>query len=117
MRISRSEPSATSNRVRNAAPLRHKFSLAVSSSNTTPRRSRPRTFNGRRTAILRSDRCFDSGVLYWTMGRVLDSRGWRAGSLRGGTVLEKALHTFEHFPGCPGRVYDSSKLAAVPHAM
>src|SRR5271156_4617264 len=66
MRISRSEPMATSKRVTNAAPLRHKFSLEVSSSKVTPRRSRPRTFSGRRTAILRSDLCLD-GELSWTM--------------------------------------------------
>ena len=66
MRISRSEPMATSNRVTNAAPLRHKFSLEVSSSKLR-RDDRVRGLcSGRRTAILRSDLCLD-GELSWTM--------------------------------------------------
>src|SRR5271170_8393687 len=164
MRISRSEPIATSKRVTNAAPLRHKFSLEVSSSKVTPRRSRPRTFRGRRTAILRSDLCLD-GELSWTMRgglffldrwavscigdretisgagdcRAIDFARCRAavrGSCdrktvlvmrdrravdvipyRGGSLREKLFHAFEHFAGRSRRVYDSTKLAAVPHAM
>src|SRR5271163_4663659 len=73
MRISRSEPMATSKRVTNAAPLRHKFSLEVSSSKITPRLSRPLTRRGSRTAILRSERCFEAVCVKWTMGSVLFS--------------------------------------------
>src|SRR5579864_281919 len=70
---------ATSKRVTKAAPLRHKFSLEVSSSKTTPRLSRPRTLRGRRTAILRSERCLEAVgavcelCVKWTMGGVLFS--------------------------------------------
>src|SRR5436309_3487784 len=74
MRISRSEPIATSKRVTKAAPLRQRFSLEVSSSKAKPCASRPRTFSGRRTEILRSERCFETVVLAsGTMGWVLDS--------------------------------------------
>jgi hypothetical protein len=34
-----------------------------------------------------------------------------------GTVLEKALHAFQHFTGCSRRVYVPAKLAAVSNAM
>src|SRR5260370_9605703 len=79
MRISRSEPMATSKRVTKAAPLRQRFSLEVSSSKAKPWESRPLTFSGKRTAILRSERCFDTVVLAsGTMGRVLDSGDRRA---------------------------------------
>jgi hypothetical protein len=36
---------------------------------------------------------------------------------RGGSALEKAFHAFEDLAGRSRRVYDSAKLAAVPHAM
>src|SRR5260370_39341675 len=82
MRISRSEPMATSKRVTNAAPLRQRFSLAVSSSKGTPRESRPRTRIGRRTEILRSERWLETDVLLGgTMGWVLISRDRRAGDV------------------------------------
>src|SRR5882724_8635736 len=72
MRISRSEPMATSKRVTKAAPLRQRFSLEVSSSKAKPWASRPRTLSGRRTEILRSERCFETVVLAsGTMGWVL----------------------------------------------
>src|ERR1700674_1959248 len=139
MRIARSEPMATSKRVRKAAPLRHKFSLAVSSSKTMPRESRPRTRSGRRTAILRSDLCLDASVLTGTMGGVLDAGDRRAvndsgapdragvnvsgrpelleAGLCSGAASEKALDAFEHFAGRFRRVNLSTKFAAVPHAM
>src|SRR3984893_8227943 len=109
MRISRLEPIATSKRVTKAAPLRQRFSLAVSSSKVMPRASRPRTVSGRRTEILRSERCFDTDRLAGTMGWVLPHHAR--------TVLEKAFDTFEHFTGCSRCVYVSAKLAAVPNAM
>src|SRR5689334_7022604 len=128
MRISRFDPMATSKRVRNAAPLRQRFSLEVSSSNVTPRESRPRTRMGRCTAILRSERCLATVVLTGTMGWVLTSAGShraRASHFRrarnrgdnGRSALKKTLHAREHFSGRSRRVYDSAKLAAVPHAM
>src|SRR5271154_1161987 len=137
MRISRSEPMATSKRVTNAAPLRHKFSLEVSSSKVTPRRSRPRTFSGRRTGILRSDLCLD-GELSWTMrGGLFFLDRWAVSVMsglgtvdimnncravdfipcRGSSLREKLFDAFKHFAGRPRRVYDSTKFAAVPHAM
>src|SRR5207253_3836628 len=67
------EPIATSKRVRNAAPLRQRFSLEVSSSKAMPRESRPLTRIGRWTAILRSERCLETDMLTGTMGRVLIS--------------------------------------------
>src|SRR5258708_18787039 len=74
MRISRSEPMATSKRVTKAAPLRQRFSLEVSSSKAKPCASRPRTFSGRRTALLPSERCLDTVVLAsGTIGWLLDS--------------------------------------------
>src|SRR5258708_11850278 len=94
--------------------------------------SRPGTFRGRRTAILRSERCFETVVLAsGTMGRVLSSGDRRAvndsvGSegvgadiSRGytGPALEKALDTFENFRGRARRMYKATKLAAVSHAM
>src|SRR5712692_7024854 len=82
MRISRSEPTATSKRVRKAAPLRQRFSLEVSSSKRMPRESWPRTRMGRRTAILRSERGLETDVLTGTMGWVLDS-GRRDGVVAG----------------------------------
>src|SRR2546426_8508639 len=83
MRISRSAPMATSKCVTKAAPLRQRFSLAVSSSKGKPRASRPRTLSGRRTAILRSERCLDTVVLGGTMGWVLNSGDRRAGNNSG----------------------------------
>src|SRR5713226_6762172 len=120
MRISRSEPMATSKRVMKAAPLRQRFSLEVSSSKVMPRASRPRTLSGRRTEILRSERCFDADRSAGTMGWVLISGDpARAGIDPDdtGTVLEKALHAFQHFTGCSRRVHVPTKLAAVPNAM
>src|SRR5437588_128525 len=119
MRISRSEPMATSKRVTKAAPLRQRFSLAVSSSKATPRASHPRTLSGKRTAILRSERCLDTVVLRGTMGWVLDSgdRGAVSFLLRGGSALEEAFHALEDLCGRSRRMYNSTKLAAVPHAM
>src|SRR5215467_1140490 len=128
MRISRFDPMATSKRVRNAAPLRQRFSLEVSSSKVTPRESRPRTRMGRCTAILRSERCLATVLLTGTMGWVLTSAGSRwAGTshfLRarnaggnGCSALKKTLYARENFAGRSRRVYDSAKLAAVPHAM
>src|SRR5208282_3108231 len=144
MRISRSEPIATSKRVTNAAPLRHRFSLEVSSSKTTPRASRPLTLRGKRTAILRSERCFEAVCVKWTMGWVLFSgvrhaanilgsrRAFTQGSSRqavtvlgarqasdprGGSVLEEGFHLLNNLTGRSRRMYDSTKLAAVPHAM
>src|ERR1700677_779086 len=121
MRISRSEPMGTSKRVTKAAPLRHKFSLEVSSSKLKPRRSRPRTFSGRRTAILRSDLCLE-GELSWTIRGVLVSGRHRTITItvdreaissigdhgmvsvignpravdRGGSLREEVLDTVEH---------------------
>src|SRR6266849_6585856 len=120
MWISRSEPMATSKRVMKAAPLRHKFSLEVSSSKVMPRASRPRTLSGRRTEILRSERCFDTDRSAGTMGWVLisgDPDWFGIGPHDTGAVLEKALHAFQHFTGCPRRVHVPTKLAAVPNAM
>src|SRR6266481_567522 len=118
MRISRSEPMATSKRLTKAAPLRQRFSLDVSSSKVTPRASRPRTFSGRRTEILRSERCFDTDRSAGTMGWVLVSGDRRAvDPHHAGTVLEKAFHAFQHFTGCSRRVYVPAKLAPVPNAM
>src|SRR5260370_27766560 len=106
MRISRSEPMATSKRVTNAAPLRQRFSLAVSSSKGTPRESRPRTRIGRRTEILRSERLLETDVLLGgSMGWVLISRDRRAVHFffrapntreRGGPAPTKALLAFRH---------------------
>src|SRR5882672_4685779 len=121
MRISRSLRIATSNRVRNAAPPRHKFSQEVSSVKTTPRLSRPVTCIGRRTAILRSERCFDAIVLTWTMGRVLSrSFPWVGCFLGGGLPLrslKEAFDRFQHFVWRPCRVYSFAKFAAVPHTV
>src|SRR5258708_31158068 len=116
MRISRSEPMATSKRVTKAAPLRQRFSLEVSSSKAKPWASRPRTFSGKRTAILRSERCFETVVLAsGTMGWVLDSGdsdrvgvndsggsnwiGSDGSRDRSGPTLAKTLHTLQDFPG------------------
>src|SRR5271168_4927520 len=143
IRISRSEPIATSKRVTNAAPLRHKFSLEVSSSKITPRLSRPLTLSGRRTAILRSERCFEAVCVKWTMGSVLFSGVRRAAIIPGshkavtallsrralavlggetadscgGSALEEGFHLLDNLAGRSRRMYDSTKLAAVPHAM
>src|SRR5690348_12906228 len=110
---------ATSKRVRNAAPVRQRFSLEVSSSKVTPRESFPRTSMGRCTAILRSERCLATLVLTGTMGWVLTSAGsHRAGTSQSGrSALKKTLYAREDFAGRSRRVYDSAKLVAVPHAM
>src|SRR5712691_1446310 len=120
MRISRSEPMATSKRVTKAAPLRQRFSLEVSSSKAKPRESRPLTLSGRRTAILRSERCLDTTVLGGTMGWVLSSGDRRAVNDSvdcGSSALEETFHTLEDFRGRARRMYNATKLAAVPHAM
>src|SRR5947209_15041303 len=129
---------ATSNRMRKAAPLRQRFSLDVSSSKRTPRLSRPRTRRGKRTAILRSERCCDTGVLTETMGWVLTSGDRRAVNAsggpdrvgvdqqRGGSLLfsgnrravdEEAFNALEDLARRTRRMHNSAKLAAVPHAM
>src|SRR5712664_3503444 len=60
------------------------------------------------------------------MGWVLDSGGpngvafflcARKTGHKGAPSLKKALHAFEEFGERMRRMYDSSKLAAVPHAM
>src|SRR5882672_11273266 len=121
MRISRSEPITTSKRVTKAAPLRQRFSLAVSSSKANPRASRPRTLSGKRTAILRSERCLDTVVLRGTMASVLVSgdsdRVGVSFLLGGGSALEEAFDALENLHGRSRRMYNSTKLAAVPHAM
>src|SRR6266849_5479883 len=110
MRISRFEPMATSKRVTKAAPLRQRFSLEVSSSKANPRASQPRTLSGRRTAILRSERCFETVVLSGTMGWVLDSGDPdRVGAIPLiGAALEKTFYFFEDFTGCSRRMHDSA---------
>src|SRR5215510_13097546 len=122
IRISRSDPIATSNRVKNAAPLRQRFSQEVSSVKTTPRASRPLTCIGNRTEILRSERCLETSVFTsWTMGWVLSrSLPWEGCFLGGSApacLFKKAFHRFENFAGRSCRVYRSPKLAAVPDAM
>src|SRR6267154_2666296 len=130
MWISRSVPMATSKRVTKAAPLRQRFSLAVSSSKGKPRASRPRTLSGRRTAILRSERCLDTVVLGGTMGWVLNSGDRRAVNnsgdpdpvgvrflLRDASALEETYDTLEDLRGRARRMYHSTKLAAVTHTM
>src|SRR6202521_4955486 len=130
MRISRSEPMGTSKRVTKAAPLRQRFSLAVSSSKGNPRTSRPRTLSGRRTAILRSERCLDTVVLGGTMGWVLHSGDLRAVNnsgdpdrvgvkflLRDASALEKAFDALEDLRGRARCMHNSTKLAAVSHTI
>src|SRR3989440_8290290 len=121
MRISRSQPMATSKRVTKAAPLRQRFSLEVSSSKAKPWASRPRTLSGKRTAILRSERCLDTVVLRGTMGGVLASGDpHRVGAsflLRDGSALEEAFDALKNLHGRSRRMHNSTKLAAVPHAM
>ncbi|HKE35015.1 MAG TPA: hypothetical protein VKB66_07420, partial [Candidatus Acidoferrum sp.] len=74
---------------------------------------------GKCTAILRSERCLATLVLTGTMGRVLTSASpvWTGADQNGRSALKKALHTREDFSGRSRRVYNSAKLAAVPHAM
>src|ERR1700756_5483131 len=105
MRSSRSEPTARSKRVTKAAPLRHRFSQDVSSSKLTPRLSRPRTLNGKRTEIRRSARCldmgFDMGRLVVTMAEFLLCGGpaQRCGvSPLTGAALEIALNALQDLP-------------------
>src|SRR5579863_7414766 len=117
MRISRSEPTATSKRVTKAAPFRHKFSLEVSSSKITPRRSRPRTCSGNRTATLRSDRCFETSGLTFVMGWLIISGDRKAVDPRARVALEKAFHGLEYLAGRSRRMYPPAKLAAVLHPM
>src|SRR3974377_1253142 len=96
MRISRLPPIATSKRVRKATPLRHKFSLLVSSSKANPRESLPRTRSGNRTEILRSD-------LSLVMSRVW-LMGW--GPFDGDFASEKLFYVLYHFPWRARRVHD-----------
>src|ERR1700693_2464353 len=127
MEISRSEPMATSKRVTNAAPPRHRFSLEVSSSKVTPRVSRPRTVRGKRTDILRSARDFSTeGLAAGTIHRVLFSGDCQAVHTSGAcfavisqvrTVLAKALHAFQHFLVRARRVNIAAQFAAVSHAV
>src|SRR5260370_22147554 len=97
---------ATSNLVRNAAPLRHKFSLAVSSSKEYPRASRPRTRKGRRTAILRSDLFRAMLSLTGLMGccpPVVDF------------FREEQFHVLSHFLRSAPRIHESLARDAVRH--
>src|SRR5207245_5131379 len=128
MRISRSEPIATSKRVTKAAPLRQRFSLEVSSSKAKPWASRPRTLSGRRTEILRSERCFETVVLasgtmgwvllYFCSDAALVSGDRRAVIFFGGRkrANEKAFNTFEAFTGRARRAYNRTQIAAVAPA-
>src|SRR5208282_481010 len=104
MRISRLEPMATSNRVRNAAPLRHKFSLAVSSSKANPRASCPLTRRGRRTEILRSVRCRTVLSVFWLMD-------WAPPECH--FLFKEALDVCDHFPRRARQMHDPAQLAAV----
>src|SRR5664279_3622167 len=96
MRISRLLPTATSKRVRNAAPLRHRFSLLVSSSKANPRASLPRTRRGKRTDILRSDLSLVMSLV-WLMGWI---------SPVGHLASKEALHVLDHFPRRASRMHD-----------
>jgi len=107
MRISRFDPMATSNRVRNAAPPRHRFSLAVSSSKLNPRASLPRTRNGRRTEILRSDLC--------AIFSAISLMGWIPPN--GRFPLKEAFHVLHHFPGRARQMHHPAQLAAIPHTV
>src|SRR5208283_5388371 len=103
MRISRLLPTQTSKRVRNAAPPRQRFSLAVSSSKEKPRASLPRTRSGKRTEILRSDLSLVMSLV-WLMG-------WS--SPVGHLASKKALHVLDHFSWRASRMHDPAKFAAV----
>src|ERR1700719_1114957 len=117
MRISRSAPTGTSKRVTNAAPLRHKFSLEVSSVNTTPRESRPVTCIGKRTEILRSARCLETCMLVGIVGRllVLQNRFRLMSCER--LALKETFHRIEYFARCPCFVNPSSQFASVPDSV
>src|SRR5258706_1128275 len=117
MRISRSEPIATSKRVTNAAPFLHKFSLEVSSVKTTPRESRPVTCIGKRTAIRRSARCFESCVLVCVIGRLLIALNCVRVMPHGQLAFKEFLDCIKHFAGGSCFVNRSSKLAAVANAV
>src|SRR5580765_1957365 len=117
MRMSRSEPTATSNRVTKAAPPRQRFSLEVSSVKTTPRASRPVTCIGRRTAIRRSARCFERCVLVCIFGRLLCCENQVRITHRGFLPFKKLFHCVEYFAGRPCCVKPSSEFAAVPHTV
>jgi hypothetical protein len=100
---------ATSKRVRNAAPLRHKFSLAVSSSKLKPRASFPQTRSGKRTEILRSVRCRGDLSIFWLL------MGWIPPN--GRFPLKEALDVLDHFPWRARQMHDPSQLAAISHPM
>src|SRR5205814_262326 len=117
IRISRSQPTGTSKRVTNAAPFLHKFSLEVSSVNTTPRESRPLTCIGRRTEILRSARCFEACVLSVFIGRFLASQFSIRSRSHSRLALKEAFHCIKHFAGCPCFVNRSSELASVSNTV
>src|SRR5262249_10340355 len=117
IRMSTSVPIGKSKCVTKAAPPRQRFSLEVSSVKTTPRESRPVTCIGRRTAILRSVRCFARWVLGCIVRRLLGRHAWVRNGARDGLALEKTFHCIEHFAGRPCRVNRSSEFAAVPHAV
>ena len=87
---------ATSKRVRKAAPLRHKFSLLVSSSKVKPRASLPRTRRGKRTEILRSDLSFVMSLV--------SLMGW--GPFDGDFASEKLFYVFDHFPWRARRMHN-----------
>jgi len=93
-----------------------------SSSKAKPWASRPRTFSGRRTAILRSERCFETvgarerdhglGPRFWRLRPCRSQRFWRLQldrvrrfPDRSGPALEKAFDAFENFRGCARRMY------------
>src|SRR5258707_7632971 len=115
--MSRSAPRSTSNRVTNAAPPRHKFSLEVSSVNTTPRESRPVTCIGRRTEILRSARCLETRMLVGVIGRFLAPQNRFRLIIHERPGLKKTFYRIKHFTGCPCFVNLSSELASVANAV
>jgi hypothetical protein len=73
--------------------------------------------SGKRTAILRSERCLEAVCVNWTMGWVLFSGRRTAAGHRGASAFEEGFHLLDNLCGRSRRMYDSSKLAAVPHAM
>src|SRR2546425_13057409 len=93
-------------RIRNAAPLRQRFSLDVSSSKKWPRRSPPRTFMGRCTAILRSARCRETSDAIGGMGKILLNTP-------GAAIPKETLHALENFAGRSRRLHFLSQFAAV----
>src|SRR5271168_5092150 len=69
---------------------------------------------------------FDRGTVNYTCDRLrITAAGLGKGACTanhlmiagGGSLREKMFHAFKHFAGRSRRVYDSTKFAAVPHAM